>query len=129
MLQHEPLADADDTATILLAEDDTAVRALLVRVLRLRGYNVVEAANGFEAIAAAASHGRPFQLLLTDVVMPKMNGPTLAAQLLSSGQAQRVIYITGYADVLLEAHGDATVLHKPFTPSMLVEAVRASLSR
>jgi len=129
MLQHDALAGADDTATILLAEDDDAVRALLVRVLRLRGYSVVVAVDGAEAVAVAMSYGRPFQLLITDVMMPKMDGLALAAQLLSSGLAQRVIYMTGYADALLDAQGEATVLHKPFTPSTLAEAVRAALSR
>jgi two-component system, cell cycle sensor histidine kinase and response regulator CckA len=119
--------DALNQATILIAEDDAAVRSLLVRVLRLRGYHVVEAANGVEAVAAAASHGRPFQLLLTDVVMPRMNGPALAAHLLSHGHTQRVIYMTGYADLPLSPNDSATVLRKPFTPSTLTDAVRAAL--
>lgn len=127
----QPATQAGDAApaTILVAEDDAAVRSLLVRVLRLRGYHVVEAANGVEAVAAATSHGQTFQLLLTDVVMPRMNGPALAAHLLSHGQTKRVIYMTGYADLLLDAQGPVTVLRKPFTPAVLTEAVRATLSQ
>lgn len=118
----------ESEAMILLAEDDPAVRSLLARVLRSRGYTVVEASNGAEAIVAAEAHPHPFQLLLTDVVMPKINGPELAARLLRDGHARRVIFMTGYADVLLEAQ-QATVLRKPFTPSALAEAVRAALGQ
>lgn len=116
-------------ATILIAEDDAAVRELLVRVLRLRGYRVVEAANGAEALIAASTHGQPFELLLTDVVMPRMGGPALAAHLLSHGHTQRVIYMTGYADVLLDNRDAVTVLRKPFTPATLTAAVRAALAQ
>lgn len=126
---HDRADTALDAAVILLAEDDAAVRSLLARVLRARGYTVVEAANGAEAVALADSHPRPFELLLTDVVMPRLNGPELAARLLQTGQAQRVIYMTGYTDVLLETSEQITVLHKPFTPAALAEAVRSALAQ
>lgn len=119
----------ESEAMILLAEDDPAVRSLLARVLRSRGYTVVEAANGAEALRAAEANPLPFQLLLTDVVMPKLNGPELAARLLRDGRTSRVIFMTGYSDVLLEAQQAMTVLRKPFTPSALAEAVRAALSQ
>jgi CheY-like chemotaxis protein len=121
------LGPGDAPITILIAEDDPAVRALLARILRARGYAVVEAANGLDAVAIAEGHGRPFQLLLTDVVMPRLNGIELAARLLAAGRVQRVIFMTGYADVPPGSDSEATVLYKPFTPSTLVEAVRTTL--
>jgi two-component system cell cycle sensor histidine kinase/response regulator CckA len=129
LFEHDAHDGAKSEAMILLAEDDPAVRSLLARVLRSRGYTVVEAANGAEAIVAAEANPLPFQLLLTDVVMPKLNGPELAARLLRGGYARRVIFVTGYADVLLEAHQAAAVLRKPFTPATLTEAVKAALEQ
>jgi two-component system cell cycle sensor histidine kinase/response regulator CckA len=129
LLKRDAQVGAEGEAMILLAEDDAAVRSLLARVLRSRGYTVVEAANGAEAIVAAEANPAPFQLLLTDVVMPKLNGPELAARLLREGYAMRVIFMTGYADVVLEAQHEVMVLRKPFTPSVLTEAVRAVLAQ
>ena len=129
LFERDASVGAESEAMILLAEDDPAVRSLLARVLRSRGYTVVETANGDEAIVAAEANPRPFQLLLTDVVMPKINGPELAARLLRDGHARRVIFMTGYADVLLDAQQAVTVLRKPFTPSALTEAVRVALGQ
>jgi two-component system cell cycle sensor histidine kinase/response regulator CckA len=129
LFERDALRGVESEAMILLAEDDPAVRSLLARVLRSRGYTVVEAANGAEAIVAAEANPHPFQLLLTDVVMPKISGPELAARLLRDGHARRVIFMTGYSDVLLEAEQTVTVLRKPFTPSVLAEAVRAALGQ
>jgi two-component system cell cycle sensor histidine kinase/response regulator CckA len=129
LLEPDAYRGVESEAMILLAEDDPAVRSLLARVLRSRGYTVVEAANGAEALLAAEANPLPFQLLLTDVVMPKLNGPELAARLLRAGRTSRVIFMTGYSDVLLEAQQAVTVLRKPFTPSTLAEAVRAALSQ
>lgn len=117
-----------ESVSILLAEDDSSVRSLLVRVLRSRGYSVTEAANGAEAVALAESHPGPFHLLLTDVVMPKLSGPDLAARLLNNGLARRVLYMTGFADVALDTGEHAAVIHKPFTPNALADAVRSALS-
>ncbi len=125
--------DAHDGARtdrkILLAEDDPAVRSLLARVLRSRGYTVVEAANGAEALVVAEANPLPFQLLLTDVVMPRLNGHELATRLLRDGYVHRVIFMTGYADVLLDLDQAVTVLRKPFTPATLTEAVRVALEQ
>jgi two-component system, cell cycle sensor histidine kinase and response regulator CckA len=129
LFERDAPAGVESEAMILLAEDDPAVRSLLARVLRSRGYTVVEAANGAEAILAAEANPLPFQLLLTDVVMPKVNGPELATRLLRDGYARRVIFMTGYADVLLDAQQAVTVLRKPFTPAVLTEAVRAALGQ
>jgi two-component system cell cycle sensor histidine kinase/response regulator CckA len=112
-------------ASILLAEDDQAVRALLARVLRSRGYQVIEADNGATALALAEA--TPFDLLITDVMMPKLNGPALVALLRRQGHTLPVIYITGYTDVTLPADTD-TVLRKPFSPASLVGVVAQALA-
>lgn len=123
------LDPAVEPTTILLAEDDAAVRSLLARVLRSRGYTVTEAANGAEALAIAEGLPAPFQLLLTDVMMPELNGRDLATRLLAGGRVQRVIFITGYADLALEAGERAVLMYKPFTLRELTRVVEASLAR
>jgi two-component system cell cycle sensor histidine kinase/response regulator CckA len=118
----------DRALAILIAEDEPAVRSLFARALRSRGYTVIEAANGAEAVQLAERQGRPFQLLLTDVVMPKLSGPELAASLLARGLARRVIYMTGYSDLPLELDERTIVLRKPFSLTVLADAVRAALA-
>jgi CheY-like chemotaxis protein len=116
------------TATIMLVEDETMVRALLARVLRSRGYWVIEAADGLEALDLAAELAQPVDLLITDVVMPRMGGIDLAAQMVASGYAARILYMTGYSD--LTPHGidvSVAVLRKPFAPRALMETVRRVL--
>jgi CheY-like chemotaxis protein len=113
--------------SILLVDDEPEVRALLARVLRMRGYAVIEASDGEQAIALADEHGKPFHLLLTDVMMPHIGGVELANRLSASGQAARVLFMTGYSEAAIEYAEDATVLRKPFTPSTLAEAVRRAL--
>lgn len=116
------------SATIMLVEDEPMVRSLLARVLRSRGYAIIEAADGMEALELAEQLERPVDLLLTDVVMPRMGGIDLAAQMLAGGYAARVLYMTGYSDVTL--HGvdiGVAVLRKPFAPRVLTEAVQRML--
>ncbi|NTU81693.1 MAG: response regulator [Chloroflexales bacterium] len=117
----------EEGMTILLAEDDPAVRALLARVLRSRGYSVVEAGDGAEAMALAEAAPSPFALLLTDVIMPEITGPELAKHLRARGQIQHVIFMTGYADTPVESGAPELLLRKPFSPSTLADAVRQTL--
>lgn len=114
--------------SILLVEDEPAVRALLARVLRGRGYVVTEAGDGAQALALAAARVEPFDLLLTDVIMPEVGGIELAARLHDSGLAASVIFMTGYTDIPIEHAGAAIVLRKPFAPATLAEAVRRALN-
>lgn len=114
--------------TIMLVEDEPMVRSLLARVLRARGYTIVEAGDGMEALELAATLPHPVDLLLTDVVMPRMGGIDLAAQMIAGGYALRVLYMTGYSDVTL--HGvdvNVAVLRKPFAPRALTDAVQRML--
>lgn len=120
--------------TVLLAEDEPAVRAMAVRVLRACGYTVLEAANGAEALQVAAAHApQPIHLLLSDVVMPHMGGPAAAEQLRAWHPTLRVLYMSGYTGMAgawqTIAARDEPLIQKPFSPSDLAVAVRAALDR
>jgi PAS domain S-box-containing protein len=117
--------------TILVTEDEAFVRSLVCRVLRYQGYTVLEAGNGAEALAALRGHLGPIDLLLSDVIMPGMYGPELAAQAIRQRPDLRVIFMTGHADPFLAEvgamDGAAPVLAKPFTPDQLTALVRKTL--
>jgi PAS domain S-box-containing protein len=116
---------------ILLAEDEDAVRTLTARMLRNLGYAVLEAANGEMALRLAQAYSGPIDLLLTDVVMPRMGGPQLHAQLAGVRPAIRVLYMSGYTDNTLINQGRLTegvdLLSKPFAPPTLARKVRDAL--
>jgi two-component system, cell cycle sensor histidine kinase and response regulator CckA len=116
--------------TILVAEDEEMVRGLLARMLRLRGYRVIEAASGGEAVAAAAN-GVRIDLLITDVVMTDINGRELADRLAKSRPSLPVLYISGYTDESIAHHGvlepGIRLLEKPFSAETLVRRVREIL--
>ena len=118
------------TESILLVEDNDAVRELAQRTLKSRGYAVIEARNGDEAIDLVA-RGAHAQLLLTDVVMPGLSGPNLAARLLQQNPRLRVLYMSGFNEDSAAAHGTfwggVPLLQKPFTPNQLAERVRVAL--
>jgi PAS domain S-box-containing protein len=117
--------------SVLIAEDDDAVRRLLVRCLRLQGYLVLEAADGTEAMRLAAAHSGTLSLLLTDIVMPGVSGPEIARRIREERPTLAVLYVSGYVeddavrDALAES-GD-TILPKPFGPHELAQAVRITL--
>jgi len=118
--------------TILLAEDDDAVRAIARETLERAGYQVLSAADGSAALAAASAHRGPIDLLVTDVIMPGMNGRELAATLTRRRPGIRVLFASGYTDNVL-AGQDAlapgvTLLDKPFTPADLAAKVRDVLA-
>jgi PAS domain S-box-containing protein len=118
--------------TVLVCDDDDAVRTLLVAVLRLRAYNVLDARNGQHALEVARAHEGTIDLLITDLIMPELNGTALAEELTRRRPGLRVLYISGYTDdeaVLSSPLGpDAQFLAKPFLPGELVRAVRAILT-
>jgi len=120
------------TETLLLVEDEASVRELTARVLKERGYHVLDAANGPDALRLMAN--RPpndIQLLITDVVMPKMGGPDLAARLARSQDDLKVLFISGYTDKAIARDGvlveGTPFLQKPFTPDALAGKVREVL--
>jgi CheY-like chemotaxis protein len=115
---------------VLVVEDDDAVRALAVRALEGAGYHVVASSGGRAALEAARAV-RSLDLLLTDVVMPEMNGRELAEEVRRIAPGARVLYMSGYTHNAIVHHGvlDAGIefLPKPFTPSTLVARVREVL--
>ncbi len=117
--------------TILLVEDEDLVRALAERTLRVRGYHVLAARAGDEAIGLAAEHSGPIHLLLTDVVMPLMSGKDLEERLAPMRPEMRVLYMSGYTDDAIVHHGvldpGTEFLPKPFTPTVLLRRVREVL--
>ena len=119
------------TETLLLVEDNDSVRELAAKALRRRGYVVHEAHDAEEAISWSLSSGIRPQLLVTDVVMPGLSGPNLAARLLQQNPRLRVLYMSGYTDDATAVHGDfwagIPLLQKPFTPAALAERVRLAL--
>jgi CheY-like chemotaxis protein len=119
------------TETVLVAEDDDAVRAVTVEALRRVGYTVLAAPSGEEALALAGSHDGEVHLLLTDVVMPGLGVRELVAALAALHPGARVLYMSGYTDDAINHQGllEPTVnyIEKPFTPAKLIRHVRRLL--
>lgn len=114
--------------TVLLAEDEYAVRALCSRVLRSAGYRVLEAADGAEAVELARIQEGRIDLFITDVVMPGMSGREAADAIRSLRPETQVLFISGYTDDDILRHGVlrglVSFLPKPFSPGALLERVR-----
>ena len=117
---------------VLLVEDEPLVRSLAADLLRTQGYHVEVAEDGVDALRVAGAVG-DFQLLLTDVVMPRMGGKALAEQVQARRPGTRVLYISGYPDGLIEGqgidHDSASILRKPFSLAGLAQKVREVLDR
>jgi DNA-binding response OmpR family regulator len=127
------VAGSTGAETILVVEDDTMLRTLAVRALEARGYRVIAASNGEEALKLGQLSDEPVALVLTDVVMPKMSGPELVKRLADRLPGAKVLYMSGYTDDAIVRHGlmDASValIPKPFTPLGLAQKVREILDR
>jgi PAS domain S-box-containing protein len=119
------------TGTILLAEDEEAVRLLAGRILEANGYRVLQARDGLEALNICKKHTGEITLLLTDVVMPRMNGRDLAVRAGGLRPTMKIMYMSGYTDTIIAFHkilqSGAAFLQKPFTPDVLVKAVREAI--
>jgi two-component system, cell cycle sensor histidine kinase and response regulator CckA len=117
--------------TILLVDDADRLRPLLSRSLSDRGYDVIEARNGNEALERSREHIGPIHLLVTDLVMPGLNGPALADELVAQRPDMRVLFMSGYAESAVTAGGrlrrGSAFIAKPFTPDVLAGEVRATL--
>jgi two-component system cell cycle sensor histidine kinase/response regulator CckA len=126
-----PSADLTGQGTIRLVEDEEGLRALTARGLASRGYTVLEAGNGVEAIEVLNKHGGKIDLVVSDVVMPEMDGPTLAKKLRESNPSIRIIFVSGYAEDAFEKNlppeTKFSFLPKPFTLKQLVAAVKEAM--
>ena len=119
------------TETVLVVEDEPQLLNLARRALEILGYTVLPASSPEQAIAIAASHAGPVHLLVTDVVMPGMNGRTLADRLVAAAPNLKCLFVSGYSDGVMGSGGmldeDLHFLQKPFSPKTLAEKVRQVL--
>src|ERR1700689_5479086 len=125
-------ADLTGEGTILLVEDEEGLRALTARGLTSRGYTVLEAGNGVEAIDVLEKIDGRVDLVVSDVVMPEMDGPTLLRELRSRDPSLKIIFVSGYAEDAFQKHlpadGQFAFLAKPFTLKQLVNEVKDTLA-
>ena len=128
MEEEQPVSSS---GTILVVEDEQAVRELTVKMLQRLGYRVLVAASGAEALEISASHGGRITLLLTDVVMPNMSGRQVADSLTKTRPEMKVLFLSGYTEDTVVHHGvlDSGVefLPKPFSREVLAKKIRQVL--
>ena len=128
----KPAADLTGNGTILLVEDEEAVRAFGARALASRGYTVLEAASGVEALEVVSATDCKIDLIVSDVVMPEMDGPTMFGELRRRGIKARVIFVSGYAEEAfaknLPEGEDFGFMPKPFSLKQLIETVKTNIS-
>jgi two-component system cell cycle sensor histidine kinase/response regulator CckA len=129
--RREQPKDLTGRGTVLLVEDEDAVRSFAARALGQRGYHVLQATTGAEALEMFTSHGGEVDLVVSDVVMPEMDGPTLMKHLRSERPDLKIIFISGYAEDAfrknLSENEDFMFLQKPFDLKQLAAAVKAAL--
>jgi two-component system cell cycle sensor histidine kinase/response regulator CckA len=127
----EPATSPRGSETVLLVEDEEALRRLSRRVLAQFGYTVLEAPNGEEALHLAEAYHGPINLVLTDVVMPRLSGRDLAERVRASHPEAKILFMSGYTDDAVVQHGVQTqsvaLLRKPFTPYALAARIREVL--
>ncbi len=131
MSREKDVPDLTGTETVLVVEDDAQVRSLAVKSLKGYGYTVLTAGNGAEALKVAGQSPDPIHLVLTDVIMPGMNGQEMAEQLKAARPEMQVLYMSGYTDNAIVHHGvldpGVAFIGKPFTPAALGRKVREVL--
>jgi two-component system, cell cycle sensor histidine kinase and response regulator CckA len=128
----KPRADLTGQGTILLVEDEEGLRSLNARGLRSRGYSVIEASNGVEALEALEEKNGAVDLVVSDVVMPEMDGPTLLKAMRGRNPNLKIIFVSGYAEDAFEKslpeNQQFAFLPKPFTLSQLVATVKDTMA-
>jgi len=134
-IESEPLVSrtgADDNATVLVVDDDDGVRAVARDVLREHGYRVLEARTGEEAMHLAAAYASTIHVIVSDVILPGMNGPDLVGRLRAARPQMRALFISGYGHRAIVHHrildAEAVLLEKPFTSEQLLQYVRSALT-
>jgi len=120
-------------ATILVVEDEAGIRALVRKILRRQGYEVLEAANGQDALTLCGDQAQRVDLLITDLLMPQMGGRELVERLETQGHDMKVLYVSGYTDDATVYSGDlppgTAFLQKPFTLGSLLDKVKEVLAQ
>jgi CheY-like chemotaxis protein len=120
------------TETVLVAEDEAMVRKLVCETLAAYGYKVIEAQDGKDGLQRVSEYKEPIHLLLTDVIMPEMDGRELYQNVVATHPAIKVLYMSGYTDDVIVHHGiledGVNFLQKPFTVHGLIQKVRQVLS-
>jgi two-component system, cell cycle sensor histidine kinase and response regulator CckA len=130
--RHDKSRDLTGSGTVLLVEDEESVRRFAARALRRQGYHILEAANGIEALEVKARHSGSIDLVVSDIVMPEMDGPTLLKELRKTNPELKIIFMSGYADDALsnlDSGEEFAFLSKPFQLTELVSVVKEALSR
>ena len=129
--EQAPLEAPKGVETVLIVEDDDAVRSLACKILELQGYKILEAKDGEEAMKVSKEYKGPIHLMITDVVMPGISGRELQEQLHPLRPAMKVLYMSGYTDNATAYHkvldSGVAFLQKPFTPETLARKVREVL--
>ena len=115
------------TETLLVVEDEEPVRGLVVRLLSMLGYDILEAANAAEALEIAGSRETPIHAVVTDIVMPEMNGPELVQRLSELHPDMKPVYMSGYTRGAIEMDETIVLVQKPFSPKELARKVREAL--
>jgi two-component system, cell cycle sensor histidine kinase and response regulator CckA len=128
--RYNSMASVGNPVTILLVDDDEAIRNYVRPILQQQGFHVIEASDGAEALKVASAYAEPVDLLLTDVIMPRVNGLVLTQRLLQERPGMGVLYMSGYVEksMLLATHPESILIQKPFTPDALIAAVRQILA-
>ena len=125
-------APAAGPPSVLVVEDETSVRLLICRMLRGLGFECVEAAHGREALRIIRQRERPFTLVLTDLIMPVMDGVEFCSRLAAERPGQRILGMSGYPRPTLASHGalppDIAFIQKPFMPAALAAAIQAAVA-
>jgi two-component system cell cycle sensor histidine kinase/response regulator CckA len=128
----KPPADLTGHGAILLVEDEEAVRAFASRALASRGYTVLEAESGLDALRVVEEAGGKIDLIVSDVIMPEMDGPTMLTELRKRGLSAKIIFVSGYADDAfaknLPQGQEFVFLPKPFSLKQLIETVKGAMT-
>ena len=128
---HAQGAPVAGTETVLVVEDEESIRRLTTHALRSHGYQVLQASDGEDALALLHRYGGEVDILVTDVVMPRMDGRTLAEQMHTLMPGLKVLYTSGYTDDAVVRHGilqsEVAFVSKPYTPMTLLRRIRQVL--
>lgn len=130
-IQDDSKKSADEIITILVVEDDEALRVVSRKVLELRGYTILEASDGPSALEKCKNHAGTIHLMITDIGMPRMGGFELASKVKPMRPDMKILYVSGYPQVVHDqrktSKGVRYFLQKPYTPGTLIKIIQEIL--